>query len=86
MPHNSKKILKIIKARLHIAPYMPKPKCVSGTICMKWNYLHSYKPAVDDLWHPLSPAHGLPRISASENIFIFIQDQGAPPSPNRSIY
>ena len=61
---------------------------------MKWNYLHSYKPAVDDLWHPLSPAlwhplspaHGLPRISASENIFIFIQDQGAPPSPNRSIY
>ena len=53
---------------------------------MKCNYLHSYKPAVDDLWHPLSPAHGLPRISASENIFIFIQDQGAPPSPNRSIY
>ena len=37
MPHNSKKILKIRKARLHIAPYMPKPKCVSGTICMKWN-------------------------------------------------
>jgi hypothetical protein len=53
---------------------------------MKWNYLHSYEPAVDDLWHPLSPAHGLPRISASENIFIFILDQGAPPSPNRSIY
>ena len=37
MSHNSKKILKIIKARLHIAPYMPKPKCVSGTIGMKWN-------------------------------------------------
>ena len=49
---------------------------------MKWNGLRSYKPAVDDLWHPLSPAHGLPRISASENIFIFIQDQGAPPSPS----
>ena len=49
---------------------------------MKWNYLHSYKPAVDDLWHPLSPAHGLPRILASENIIIFIQDQGAPPSPS----
>ena len=46
------------------------------------NGFPSYKPAVDDLWHPLSPAHGLPRISASENIFIFIQDQGAPPSPS----
>ncbi len=29
---------KKIKARLHIAPSMPKPKCVSGTICMKWNF------------------------------------------------
>ena len=47
-----------------------------------FNGFPSYKPAVDDLWHPLSPAHGLPRISASENIYIFIQDQGAPPSPS----
>ena len=46
----------------------------------KRNGLLSYKPAVDDLWHPLSPAHGLPRISVLK-INIFIQDQGAPPSP-----
>ena len=35
---------------------------------MKWNGLRSYKPAVDDLWHPLSPAHGLPRILVFENM------------------
>ena len=39
-----------------------------GNFFLAYNGLHSYKPAVDDLWHPLSPAHGLPRISASENI------------------
>ena len=29
---------------------------------LQCNIFPSYKPAVDDLWHPLSPAHGLPRI------------------------
>ena len=42
--------------------------CPTATFFLTYNGLHSYKPAVDDLWHPLSPAHGLPRISASENI------------------
>jgi hypothetical protein len=48
----------------------------------------SYKPAVDDLWHPLSPAHGLPRILASEKILFYFseRDQGAPPSPSRSVF
>ena len=40
----------------------------NGNFFLAYNGLHPYKPAVDDLWHPLSPAHGLPRISASENI------------------
>ena len=61
-------------------------RCFTATVPQQpfptYNGFPSYKPAVDDLWHPLSPAHGLPRISASENIYIFIQDQGAPPSPS----
>ena len=58
------------------------PVSVQQQLFPAYNGFPSYKPAVDDLWHPLSPAHGLPRISASENIYIFIQDQGAPPSPS----
>jgi len=54
---------------------------ITGTGNYPWG--QSYKPAVDDLWHPLSPAHGLPRILASEKILNYFseRDQGAPPSP-----
>ena len=48
--------------KLYTALYkLPKP------IIYPWG--QSYKPAVDGLWHPLSPAHGLPRILASEKLF-----------------
>ena len=55
---------------------------VPRQLFLMYNGLYSHKPAVDDLWHPLSPAHGLPRISASENNYISLQDQGAPPGPS----
>ena len=44
-----------IKARLHIAPYTPKPKCVSGTICMKWNC--AYAKTFAAVPGPVFPGH-----------------------------